>query len=283
MNHNFPQNLHIHPTAPAGDQSGNFSVESQEEAIRRFGIAGKVWEAAYILKDYIDPPQDHIFDPPLFRVSDGRRIVELGSGSGIVAATLANALNSTDIMFVTDLPEVCPLLQQNLCLSETIRVRPLSWGDKAHADCIASELSPSPLTHIICSDLVYFPDLLAPLLRSLIHLTSHPFVAAPSDVQLVISYKIRSLAKETPFWSMFGVWFDFAPVLVQKTSGGPWQRLGVGLEDPTFVFVARRREESYGWDLPPNDVDVMHGVVSRGSLAPMSDDTFETLLLMSLE
>jgi hypothetical protein len=140
------------------------------------------------------------------------------------------------------------------------------------------------LTHILCSDLVYFPELLAPLLRSLIQLSSPPFVAAHSDVTIVISYRVRSLAKEAPFWSAFGLWFEFLPVLVKKTDQDlPWQRFGVSLEDPTFVFVARRRSESLDWQLPSSDEDLMQGIMAQGTLSPKGDDTFETLLLMSLD
>ncbi|KAF7374747.1 Tumor-related protein [Mycena sanguinolenta] len=295
---NFPHNLDIRPSLPSGQvPDETFDFIHQQDAIRIFGIAGKVWEAAYALNTYIKPPVDHIFDPPLFPNSEARktvRIVELGSGTGIVAATMAAALHASDLMFVTDLPQVvCPLLEQNLhgLFDGPIRVRPLSWGNSQHALSIAEELSnleDAPhLTHILCSDLVYFPELLAPLLRSLIQLSSPPFTAKSSDVEVIISYRVRSLAKETPFWSAFGLWFDFSPVLVKKTgreaTDSSWQRFGVGLEDPTFVFVARRRKESLDWQVPPSDEDLMQGVMAQGTRLPKSDDTFETLLLMSLE
>ncbi|KAJ7773468.1 putative methyltransferase-domain-containing protein [Mycena metata] len=302
-NPNFPQNLDIRPSVPSGVGSGSdiFDFMHQEEAIRIFGIAGKVWKAAYALNTYIKPPTDYLFDPPF--LPDAARdnatvIIELGSGSGIVAATLAPTLHAGDIMFVTDLPEVCPLLERNLQPhldrnGGPILVRPLAWGDLQHALNIGEELKNLPatrdtlhVTHILCSDLVYFPELLAPLLRSLIQLSSPPFVSAAMDVEIVISYKIRSLAKESPFWSAFGLWFEFAPVLVQKVGLGenpPWQRFGSSLEDPTFVFVARRRRESHGWKVSPNDNDLMHGVMAQGTLSPKGDDTLETLLLMSLD
>ncbi|KAJ6576651.1 putative methyltransferase-domain-containing protein [Mycena vulgaris] len=300
-NPNFPRDLDIRPSLPSGDapESDNFDFTHQQEAIRVFGIAGKVWEAAYALNSYIQPPIGHVFDPPLFPEPNARKqlkVIELGSGTGIVAATMATLLRTRDIMFVTDLPEVCPLLEHNLqaylhASGGPILVRPLSWGNSQHAVDIAEELSElaqdAPhLTHILCSDLVYFPELLPPLLRSCIQLSSPPFVAVPSHVELVISYKIRSLAKETPFWSAFGLWFEFAPVLVQKTSAenvSAWQRFGATLEDPTFVFVARRREQSFNWSVPPSDEDLMRGITAAGTLSPKGDDTFETLLLMSLD
>lgn len=195
-----------------------------------------------------------------------------------------------------DCLQVCPLLEHNLlghlhANGGPILVRPLTWGNSQHAVEIAEELShlaqDAPrLTHILCSDLVYFPELLAPLLRSCIQLSSPPFVVVPSDVEVVISYKIRSLAKETPFWSAFGLWFEFAPVLVQDTTRGelsPWNRFGAALEDPTFVFVARRRERSFNWTVPSSDEDLMRGVTAEGTQSPKGDDTFETLLFMSLD
>ncbi|KAJ7455299.1 putative methyltransferase-domain-containing protein [Mycena galericulata] len=295
MNPNFPQNLNIRPSVPLDDApaSEKFNFANQQEAIRVFGIAGKVWEAAYVLNSYIRPPAGHVFDPPLFPESDEARrvIIELGSGSGIVAATMAEVLHRTDdIILATDLPEVCPLLEQNLRAHDTgqILVRPLSWGNSEHAARIADELSKSTnapgFTHIICSDLVYFSELLAPLLRSLIQLSSPPFVVAPGDDQVVvISYKIRSLPKESPFWSAFGLWFEFAPVLVQKTDPGlgqvsPWHRHGADVEDPTFVFVARRRQHSFHWTLPPDDEDLMQGIMAGGTLSPKSDDTVRNSL-----
>ncbi|KAJ6513066.1 putative methyltransferase-domain-containing protein [Mycena sanguinolenta] len=292
---NFPQNLDIKPSLPSGQVADEtFDFSHQQDAIRTFGIAGKVWEAAYALNTYIKPPVDFVFDPPLFpdAARKNARIVELGSGTGIVAATMAAVLHKSDVMFVTDLPQVCPLLEQNLhrFFDGALRVRPLSWGNSQHALSIAEELSKLQdepyLTHILCSDLVYFPELLAPLLRSLIQLSSPPFIAESSEVEVIISYRVRSLAKETPFWSAFGLWFDFSPVLVKMTGGeadSPWQRFGVGLEDPTFVFVARRRKESLGWQLPQSDEDLMQGVMAQGTRLPKGDDTFESLLLMSLE
>ncbi|KAJ6623968.1 putative methyltransferase-domain-containing protein [Mycena sp. CBHHK59/15] len=306
---NFPQNLDIQPSVPLGDapESKKFDFSHQQASIRAFGIAGKVWKAAHALNVYIRPPSGHVFDPPfLSQPSSCKqvRMIELGSGSGIVGATMAAVLHpSRDIMVVTDLPEVCPLLEDNLkehlhvpgnTDSGPILVRPLSWGNSQHALRIAEELSALTLTqdapyltHIICSDLVYFPELLAPLLRSLIQLSSPPFVPPNKEIEVIVSYKTRSLPKETPFWSAFGLWFEFTPVLAQKSPGpggnAPWQRFGASLEDPTFVFVAHRRKESLNWTVPPSDEDLMHGVGVAGTLAPKGDDTFETLLLMSID
>lgn len=98
--------------------------------------------------------------------------MELGSGTGIVSATWAEQLTERNAtLVVTDLPEVCPLLEQNLqqhifrTSALKVLVRPLTWGNSQEAMNIAVELGclssgsttipPSQyLTHIICSDLV---------------------------------------------------------------------------------------------------------------------------------
>ena len=99
-------------------------------------------------------------------------------------------------------------------------------------------------------------------------------------VTVVISYKIRSLAKETPFWTAFGLWFEYEPVLVRESAlGHPWQRFGT---DDTFIFSGRRRLVSFSWQIPPNDHDLLLGRGAMGNNNAKEDDTFETLLLMTL-
>lgn len=293
-------------------------------------------EAAYLLNTYIEGPPNVVFDPPFLAPHDGARsltIIELGSGTGVVSAQCAERLAGRACTIITtDLPDVCPLLEKNLCKyakssGPKLLVRPLAWGNYDHAQAIWNELKalhadnnvdlalgPSILTHIICSDLVYFPELLAPLLRTLLHLTSPPF-AASSDTSdhptVVISYKIRSLSKEVPFWSAFGLWFTFEPVLSRQSpqqqpnaaatgnggarAGEPadvsgeepeeesWRRFGSAGDDEIFIFVARRRPESLTWDVPADDGELLDGVGAGGTPSRKSDPTFETLLLMNME
>lgn len=207
-------------------------------------------------------------------------------------------------------PKVCPLLESNIRASTTsssVYVRPLAWGNENHGSAIASELltyreCPTPLTHVVCSDLVsssytgsfpflrknqiYFPELLAPLLRTLLQVTSPPFCSsANAAVNVVIAYKLRSLPKETPFWSAFGLWFDFEPVLVNDMSSvnSQWQRFGSSSGDPVFIFVGHRRPESFSWTIPLDDSDLLCGKGAMGDDLVMGDDTFGTLLFMSMD
>ena len=134
---------------------------------------------------------------------------------------------------------------------------------------------------------MYFPELFAPLLRSLLHLTAPTTTLrqVSPQVQVDLSYKIRSLAKETAFWSAFGLWFTFAPVLVRARSenDGRWERFDACGEGEVFVFVARRRSESFSWTVPEDDVELLEGVGARGTLERKSDDGFELFLLMNVD
>lgn len=163
---------------------------------------------------------------------------------------------------------------------------------------------------------VYFPELLAPLLRTLLHLTSPPLApsSATDTPTIIISYKIRSLSKETPFWSAFGLWFTFEPVLARPMdrdhegqhnlapdldSGDDaatvegeleghdgWRRFGDsddGDGDAMFVFIAKRRPKSFDWYIPDDDKSFLEGVGARGTENRKGDDSFEVMLLMGID
>ncbi|KIY62027.1 hypothetical protein CYLTODRAFT_362083 [Cylindrobasidium torrendii FP15055 ss-10] len=282
---NFPPGLEIFPSSSEQliETNGLFSSDSQTAAIQKYGIAGRIWEAAYVLLTYVNPSNTWEFDPPFYvdnETGHPMRIrgIELGSGTGIVAHALRSAQPAPEILVATDLPEVCPLLEANLHPDASLIVRPLSWGNRIEAMNVLEEsFAHKGLSDVICSDLVYFPELLSPLLRTLLHLTD----AFPLT-RVTISYRIRSLSKEAPFWSAFGLWFDFAPVLYRTGPKDEWTRFGETFDDPTYVFVARRKPESMCWRLPMADRDLLAGVGAGGTDAHKGDDTFDTLLMMAL-
>lgn len=140
-NPNFPDNLDIKPSvAPnvhvrtiLGSEaqiSSVFDASSQERAIRKYGIAGRIWyhlqgklpvvlftdmlsdrEAAYILNLYVNSPPGWTYDPPFLPDAskhDRYTMIELGSGVGVVGAHIARHVleRGKDILIVTDLPEV---------------------------------------------------------------------------------------------------------------------------------------------------------------------------------
>ncbi|EIN09875.1 hypothetical protein PUNSTDRAFT_65892 [Punctularia strigosozonata HHB-11173 SS5] len=313
---NFPPGLDIHPTSSLEGASSferQFNVDAQADAIRKYGIAGRVWEAAHALFLYLESPPGWEFDPPPstigFKSSEPdvlapRTILELGSGTGVIADALARECSrpAQDIVIATDLPEVCELLEANLHGPEsrtspeggTVLVRQLAWGNAKHASDILQEVQDLPvsqsttLTHVVCSDLVYFPELLAPLLRTLLHLTqisvSKSFASsswADATPLVIVAYKVRSLAKEMPFWQAFGLWFQFYPVLVRHSRSADWSTSFTSA-DQTFIFIAHRRPDSHSWCIPCHDEELLRGYGARGTDNAKGDDTFEGLLLANI-
>ena len=117
------------------------------------------------------------------------------------------------------------------------------------------------------------------------------------------------MARETAFWSAFGLWFTFQPVLERRrmhvtraadaiTSQGAteagqtadnhdstsqWRRFGTSFGGDIFIFVARRRTESLTWTVPESDEELLGGVGAWGTNARKGDGAFESLLLMSMD
>lgn len=316
---NFPKGgLDIKPSFERYNSSTTEWAKDTEEDIQAFGIAGRIWEASYLLQRYLTSPSSDQFEPPcldLFGYNHKNTIIELGAGVGLVGIHLAQQLQhyqSTHVI-LTDLHNVLPLLARNASkagvFGNSVKVKPLPWGSESDAQAILStaQKESRPVTHILCSDLVYFPELLPPLLRTLIQIT-----AESSAVKVIISYKIRSLPKEEPFWRAFGAWFDFAPVLISERKADSattdqqqsWRLFGAKksdmyaldhatsqlndeeAEDDVFIFVATRRPKTLSCTPVSNDARLMEGFMrSQDGLEIQGKgiDTFELILMASLE
>jgi len=238
------------------------------------------------------------WDPPRTLLQgDAVTVLELGAGVGTAGLATAQALDRRgghSTVVLTDLPDVCSLLRRNAstcdCTHVEVHVQPLPWGDCDAAHAVLA--STAPPTHILCSDLVYFPELLAPLLRTLIDLTD----AAPG-AEVLIAYKIRSLTKEQPFWCGLGAWFELTQVDYQRDPRRPKQPFGAhkthfGTRAPVcapdgqplddyFLFVAHRRPESLAWTMPESDAALLQGqyVWDGQKYTALTTGTFEWLLL----
>lgn len=302
---NFPAALSLCPSAPRSSADTEAWYRDSAGDIATYGIAGRIWsvrcthgrESAYLFLAYLAEGTG-TWDPPRTLLqADEVTVLELGAGVGTAGLATAQALDrqgGRGTVVLTDLPDVCPLLERNAstcaCTHVAIHVCALPWGDHDAAHAVLT--STAPPTHILCSDLVYFPELLAPLLRTLISLTT----ISPTT-EVLIAYKIRSLTKEQPFWCGLSAWFELTQVDYQRDPRAPKQPFGAHTShfgsrappctpdgqplDDYFLFVAHRRPETHVWAVPESDAALLQGqYVHEGQMrTALTTGTFEWLLL----
>lgn len=132
---------------------------------------------------------------------ENKRIIELGSGTGVVGIVAANAskLNGVDIAFeklvITDLPQMIPLIEDNLVLNGfqedlegKILAVELCWGQEL-PDKIQKDI---PFDLILISDCVYLEACFDPLLQTLRQLMTESTLC-------LMSYKKRRRAEKIFF------------------------------------------------------------------------------------
>jgi predicted nicotinamide N-methyase len=163
------------------------------------GCGGRAWEAADVLCAYLD---DRLSVEPDWL--DGRRVLELGSGTGLVGLyalyragpwpeRCIDKQSGVRELILTDLPAVVGLLERNVLMnglrglvdSALVRVEPLIWG-------------PSPTTWhhlpdvVLISDCVYLESCFQPLLDTLAWLLV-------GGTSCIMAYKKRRRAEKRFF------------------------------------------------------------------------------------
>ncbi|KAM7422334.1 hypothetical protein PAMA_010411 [Pampus argenteus] len=141
-----------------------YNLIGQELKIRQvfganLGVAAPVWEAALHLCGYLE-------DQPV--ELRGRRIIELGAGTGVVGIVAARL--GADVT-LTDLSLALPQLQANVSANMPSSgwpfvpptVLPLCWG-KDHMNF------PSDWDLVLCADIVYLQETYPLLVETLAHL-----------------------------------------------------------------------------------------------------------------
>lgn len=134
------------------------SISQAPSSLSQVGVTGGViWDSGVILAKFLEHSADsHLVD---FR---GKKVVELGSGCGLVGCVAA--LLGAARVILTDLPDRLRLLQKNV--RENARanaeVMEFTWGDEP--DCGLVEPQPD---FVVASDVVYNEDVVPDLLHSL--------------------------------------------------------------------------------------------------------------------
>ncbi|GLD98130.1 hypothetical protein PINS_up006827 [Pythium insidiosum] len=161
--------------------------------LRRFGVAGTVWNCARVLVEFF---AQH---PTML---SKRRVIELGAGTGAVGLAVARVPGVASVA-LTDLSNVIfALTAKNaaaaaaqhdelraLSMKGALSAKPLRWGDEVSEDL----RSVGPWDVVLCSDCLYEPQSYPDLLSSL------DALAATTTI-VYIAYKQRHPDRERSFF-----------------------------------------------------------------------------------
>ncbi|KAG2498939.1 hypothetical protein HYH03_003129 [Edaphochlamys debaryana] len=140
---------------PSGEVS--VTIKQQPKAINatRMGVGACVWEGELFLAAYLA-------SLPIYRYI-GARVVELGSGPGLVGILLAK-LGAK--VYITDIPKVLPLVEANVEANGVgvsqrrgagqghALVEPLEWGTPGYEEA-ARALAAEPVDWVLAADCCY--------------------------------------------------------------------------------------------------------------------------------
>ena len=208
------------------------------------GTNHRLWPASLVLSEWLCAHPEAVA---------GKRVVELGSGSGAVGLVCA-ALGASSVT-LTDVPDALPMIMRNVQRNvpppgTTVRVLPCLWGDAAHIDALlespAGQLSGYDI--VLCCECVYQQS--EEVLRALAHTQralscsqyGPPGASAPSKV--LLAYEYRSGLQEDL------VYFDaatdfFGDSETHELGGGLAQTFMAGTDDgddDRFLYI---------YDVPP--------------------------------
>uniref|UniRef100_A0A5B7B9J9 Uncharacterized protein n=1 Tax=Davidia involucrata TaxID=16924 RepID=A0A5B7B9J9_DAVIN len=208
--------------------------------IRSEGISFQLWPAATTLVTLLDSHRCHPSTGPLAAILSSLsecqvhrrlRILELGSGTGLVGIAAAATLGA-DIT-VTDLPHVLSNLRFNVNANTdvlaqqggTVDVAPLSWGEADHMEAIGGEYD-----LILASDVVYHDHLYDPLIRTL-----RFFLLGGEKKVVFLMGHLRRWKKESAFFKKAKKLFDVEIIHTDDPSEG--SRVGVRV----YRFARKRQ------------------------------------------
>ncbi|XP_043699270.1 protein-lysine methyltransferase METTL21D-like [Telopea speciosissima] len=192
------------------------------------GIPFKLWPAAKSLVTLLDRYRLQPSSSPLTLIFSAfsnasqhspLRILELGSGTGLVGITAAATLGAN--VTLTDLPHVVPNLQFNVDANYntltlhggSINVAALSWGEAKDMESIGCEFD-----LLLASDVVYHDHLFDPLLKTL------QFYLRNNTVFLMAHLK-RWKKKDSVFFKKARKLFDIG--MIHSDPPSPGSRIGV--------------------------------------------------------
>ncbi|XP_059292933.1 uncharacterized protein LOC132046348 [Lycium ferocissimum] len=201
------------------------------------GLSFQLWPAATILVTLLDnnnrngsTPFSNLFKRQENGVSLPLRILELGSGTGVVGIAAAAILGAK--VTVTDLPHVLPNIQFNVDgnskvldqQSGVVDVAALSWGESKDMEAVGRDYD-----LILGSDVVYHDHLYDPLIKTL-----RFFLLGGGKKIVFVMAHLRRWKKESVFFKRAKKLFDVKIIHAEPPSNG--SRIGVVV----YLFTGKR-------------------------------------------
>ncbi|CAO0790811.1 unnamed protein product [Mucor circinelloides] len=132
------------------------------------GCGGKIWKCANVMIDYFIWKNDQL-NGTLFK---DQKIVEIGSGTGLVGLAVAKLCPGIKQMVITDQLPMMGLMQENIKLNhleQSVTADILNWGE------VIPDISQVLNADVIlASDCIYLEMAFIPLLETFFALTNKP-------------------------------------------------------------------------------------------------------------
>ncbi|KAF8377935.1 hypothetical protein HHK36_031324 [Tetracentron sinense] len=183
------------------------------------GISFQLWPAATSFLTLLD--HNTSCTPLTPFLSKSQRILELGSGTGLVGIAAAATLGA--YVTLTDLPHVLPNLQFNADANAhalafncgTVHVASLRWGEAEDMESVGREFD-----LLLASDVVYHDHLFDPLLQ-----TVHFFLSGDNSPVFLMAHLKRWKKKDSVFFKKARKMFHVE--MIHSDPPSPGSRVGV--------------------------------------------------------
>ena len=147
------------------DVPSSSSSDTETGAVDELGTGTTVWRGGLQLARLLTVPSSSLSIPSLSHLIRNKRVLELGSGTGLAGLAAGGAGASS--LLLTDLPPVLPLLRSNVSRNSFIQtmqgcpvsVSALEWGPGA---------APPGIDVILAADCCYHARHAAPLSRTVV-------------------------------------------------------------------------------------------------------------------
>ncbi|CAO1616917.1 unnamed protein product [Sympodiomycopsis kandeliae] len=167
------------------------------------GCGGKIWPAAQVLGSYILGKKEQLSSS-----WNGKTIIELGSGTGLIGFLVAKMKINTKI-WITDQDVMIDLMKENMELNNGAQMDPcyiaeLNWGEPIPATEKDQQRIPAKPDVLLLADCVYLESAFQPLVDTMRDLST-------TETEILFCYQKRRKADKR-FFGLLKRHFTFADI-----------------------------------------------------------------------